>query len=100
MSLQIRFGIVGAALGLLIGFIGALVASPLPAGIFLLRVLLAIIACGVLGFVLHIVISQFLPELLSEEGSPSSEEIGSLAGLVAFFDLNRLALQQTLENNP
>jgi hypothetical protein len=74
MSLQLRFGIAGAALGLVIGITGSLVAG-VPIGILILRALIAAVVVGVLGLVLHAVVNAFLPELLSESAAGGDDGI-------------------------
>jgi hypothetical protein len=79
MSLQLRFGIAGAALGLIIGILGCLIAAA-PFPVLLWKTLLAIVMGGVLGFAVHAAIRVLLPELLQEEGGNPAADLGDGTG--------------------
>lgn len=74
MSLQLRFGIAGAALGLVIGIVGCLIAAA-PFPVFLWKPLLATVICGILGIALHAVLNAFLPELLQEPSGGTGDDL-------------------------
>ncbi len=79
MSLQIRFGIAGVVLGLVIGVIGCL-AAQVPIGILLLRTLVAMIFTGVLGLVLYGAIKLLLPELFTNVPAHQGDELAEASG--------------------
>lgn len=82
MSLQLRFGVAGAALGALLGLLGA-IAAGVPFGILVLRLLVSALATGLLGLGLHFVVKTFLPELLESFAAESAAAPGAEAAEAA-----------------
>ncbi len=82
MSLQLRFGLFGAAFGLFLGIVGGIL-SGIPFGIVLFRSLLIAIGLGLAGFLLYTVINKLIPELANAlQGNESAEVLSSTGGTI------------------